>query len=150
MTSQHTSSDTILSTLPCLEYIQDKLHVTAFYNKREQANEAHEYVSSSAVRDALGSVGRMVIIAWTITPRTITARVKLNSQQIELYDHQDYLSQEELSVSCVNKSLMYFAYYFLFRNFLSFYEWLFGPEKFSGLSRNGPLGQYHLITLVAF
>lgn len=99
LTSQHTSSDTILSTLPCLEYIQDKLHVTAFYNKREQANEAHEYVSSSAVRDALGSVGRMVIIAWTITPRTITARVKLNSQQIELYDHQDYLSHEELSAS---------------------------------------------------
>ena len=24
-------------------------------------------------------------------------------------------------------------------NGLEFYEWLFGPEKFSGFSRNGPL-----------
>lgn len=37
------------------------------------------------VEDALGSVATLSVVAWTITPRTVTARVKLTSQQIRLW-----------------------------------------------------------------
>lgn len=37
------------------------------------------------VEHALGSVATLSVVAWTITPRTVTARVKLTSQQIRLW-----------------------------------------------------------------
>lgn len=37
------------------------------------------------VEDALGSVATLSVVAWTITPRTLTARVKLTSQQLNLW-----------------------------------------------------------------
>ncbi|XP_068711071.1 2',3'-cyclic-nucleotide 3'-phosphodiesterase-like isoform X1 [Montipora foliosa] len=97
-TSSQTSSDTILLPLSCLEHIQDKLHVTSFYNKRGEALQAHNYVSSPALQDALGSVTTLMIIAWTITPRTVTARVKLDSKQIELWNNHDSFAFEEGSI----------------------------------------------------
>lgn len=37
------------------------------------------------VEDALGSVATLSVVAWTITRRTLTARVKLTSQQLNLW-----------------------------------------------------------------
>ena len=37
------------------------------------------------VEDAFGSVATLSVVAWTITPRTVTARVKLTSQQLNLW-----------------------------------------------------------------
>ena len=71
--------------------------MTSFYNKRGEALQAHNYVSSPALQDALGSVTTLKIIAWTITPRTITARVKLDSKQIELWNNHHSFAFEEVS-----------------------------------------------------
>ena len=86
----------ILSSLSCLEHLCTHLHITTFFHKRGQAQKtAHEY--ASAVQDSLGSVSTLIIVAWTITPRTVTARVKLNSQQLTLWHHFNSLDFEQVS-----------------------------------------------------
>jgi len=89
------SSDTILSSLSCLENPHGNLHVTTFFNKRGQPQRAYNYASSSVVQDALGSVATLMVIACTVTPRTLTARVKLNSQQLALWANFNSLDFEE-------------------------------------------------------
>lgn len=89
------SSDTILSSLSCLENPHGNLHVTTFFNKRGQPQRAYNYASSSVVQDALGSVATLMVIACTVTPRTLTARVKLNSQQLALWGNFNSLDFEE-------------------------------------------------------
>jgi len=88
------SCDTGLS-LSCLENQQSRLHVTTFFNRKGHAQEAMDYVSSSAVQAALGSVTTLLIIAWTITPRAVTARVKLTPQQLKLWANLDSSDFEE-------------------------------------------------------
>ena len=70
--------------MPCLEHPRShNLHLTTFFYKRGQTQRAREYVCM--VEDALGSVATLSVVAWTITPRTVTARVKLTSQQLNLW-----------------------------------------------------------------
>lgn len=76
-------------SLSCLENQLSRLHVTAFFNRKGQAQETSDYVSSSAVHAALGSMTTLTIIAWTITPRVVTARVKLTPQQLKLWANLD-------------------------------------------------------------
>lgn len=76
-------------SLSRLENQLSHLHVTAFFNGRGQAQKTNDYVSSSAVQAALGTVTTLSVIAWTITPRIVTARVKLTPQQLKLWANLD-------------------------------------------------------------
>lgn len=96
----------MLSSLSCLEQQHSHLHTTAFFNNRRYpAQRAYDYASLSAVQDALGSVTTLTIIAWTITPRTVTARVKLASHQLPLWGNFNSLDLEEGSGDTFNKTL---------------------------------------------
>ena len=76
--------ETDLPSLSCLEHLRShNLHITTFFYKRGQTQKAREY--ACMVEDAFGSVATLSIVAWTITPRTVAARVKLTSQQIRLW-----------------------------------------------------------------
>ena len=83
------SSDIGMFSLSCPEYQLDHLHVTAFFNRKGQAQRTDDYVLSSEVQEAVGSMTTLSIIAWTITPRAVTARVKLNPQQLKLWANLD-------------------------------------------------------------
>ena len=83
------ASDISMLLPSCLENQLNDLHVTAFFNGRGQAQRTSDYVLSTAFQEALGSATTLSIIAWTITPRTVTARVKLNPQQLKLWGHLD-------------------------------------------------------------
>lgn len=78
-----------LLSLFCLENQLNHLHVTSFYNKRGLAQQSSDYISLPAVQEALGSVTTLTVIAWTITPRAVTARVKLNPLQLKLWGNLD-------------------------------------------------------------
>ncbi|KAL9985121.1 hypothetical protein ACROYT_G007488 [Oculina patagonica] len=95
------SSDISVTSLSCLEKQLDHLHVTAFFNRRGQAQRTSDYVSSSAVQEALGSATTLSIIAWTISPKAVTARVKLNPQQLKLWGNLD---SGDLKEGCGNFS----------------------------------------------
>ena len=82
-------------SLSCLENQLSRLHVTAFFNRKGHAQETSDYVSFSAVQAALGSMTTLMIIAWTITPRVVTARVKLTPQQLKLWANLDSLDFKE-------------------------------------------------------
>ena len=79
----------ISPSLSCLENQPSHLHVTAFFNRKGQEQTTNDYVSSSAVQAALGSITSLLIIAWTITPKVVTARVKLTPQQLKLWANLD-------------------------------------------------------------
>ena len=104
------SCDTGLS-LSCLDSDSNQLrrfHVTTFFNRKGHAQETSDYVSSSAVQAALGSVTTLSIIAWTITPRVVTARVKLTPQQLKLWanlDSSDFIERENFIGTHLNVSL---------------------------------------------
>ena len=83
-------------SLSCLENQPSHLHVTAFFNRKGQVQTTNDYVSSSAVQAALGSMTSLLIIAWTITPRVVTARVKLTPQQLKLWANLDSLDFKEV------------------------------------------------------
>lgn len=89
------SSESSLSALSCLECPNNSLHVTATFLGKRASSRAYDYVSSFAFQDALGSVNTLTVIAWTITPRTVSARVKLNLQQSSLWDNVDSCHEEE-------------------------------------------------------
>ncbi len=89
------SRDISLTSLSCLEKQLDHLHITTFFNRRGQAQRTSDYVSSSAVQEALGSATTLSIIAWTISPRAVTARVKLNPQQLKLWGNLDSADLKE-------------------------------------------------------
>ena len=89
------SSETSLAALSCLECPNNSLHMTAAFLRKRASPRAYDYVSSSAFQDAFGSVSTMTVIAWTITPRTVTARVKLNLHQSSLWDNIDSCYEEE-------------------------------------------------------
>lgn len=94
-TTMQISSETSLSALSCLECPNNSLHVTAAFLGKRASSRAYDYVSSFAFQDALGSVNTLTVIAWTITPRTVSARVKLNLQQSSLWDNVDSCHEEE-------------------------------------------------------
>lgn len=79
----------ISPSLSCLENQPSHLHVTAFFTRKGQEQTTNDYVSSSAVQAALGSITSLLIIAWTITPKVVTARVKLTPQQLKLWANLD-------------------------------------------------------------
>lgn len=75
-------------SLSCLEKQPYRLHITSF-DQGIFGHKSSDYVSLSAVQEALGSVTTLTVIAWTITPRALTARVKLSPSQLKLWRNLD-------------------------------------------------------------
>ena len=76
-------------SLSCLEKQPYRLHITSYFDQGISGHKSSDYVSLSAVQEALGSVTTLTVIAWTITPRALTARVKLSPLQLKLWRNLD-------------------------------------------------------------
>lgn len=76
-------------SLSCLEKEPYRLHITSYFDQGIFGHKSSDYVSLSAVQEALGSVTTLTVIAWTITPRALTARVKLSPSQLKLWRNLD-------------------------------------------------------------
>ena len=76
-------------SLSCLEKQPYRLHITSYFDQGISGHKSSDYVSLSAVQEALGSVTTLTVIAWTITPRALTARVKLSPSQLKLWRNLD-------------------------------------------------------------
>lgn len=76
-------------SLSCLEKQPYRLHITSYFDQGIFGHKSSDYVSLSAVQEALGSVTTLTVIAWTITPRALTARVKLSPSQLKLWRNLD-------------------------------------------------------------
>lgn len=81
--------------MPCLEKQPNRLHVTSFFDQGVFGHKSSDYASLPAVQEALGSVTTLTVIAWTITPRAVTARVKLNQSQLKLWGKSDSVTSGE-------------------------------------------------------
>lgn len=82
-------------SMPCLEKQPNRLHVTSFFDQGVFGHKSSDYASLPAVQEALGSVTTLTVIAWTITPRAVTARVKLNQSQLKLWGKSDSVTSGE-------------------------------------------------------
>ncbi|XP_071508118.1 2',3'-cyclic-nucleotide 3'-phosphodiesterase-like [Diadema antillarum] len=62
------------------------LHCTAFYSNYGEVTKTKEYVSKEQVQKAIGKALRVKVIGLLVTPRSLGFRLKLNQEDLPLWD----------------------------------------------------------------
>ena len=65
------------------------LHCTAFYSDQGKREGSKEYANRSAVEHGLGKAFKMEIIGFLVTPRSFGMRLKLDNQELLLWNNDD-------------------------------------------------------------
>ena len=71
------------------------LHCTAFFAGSGRAPGCKDY--SSRIQDSVGKVFKLCVIGVVVTPRTVGLRIRLSSEQLELWGKDDYDGYESSS-----------------------------------------------------
>ncbi|XP_038071956.1 2',3'-cyclic-nucleotide 3'-phosphodiesterase-like isoform X2 [Patiria miniata] len=62
------------------------LHCTSFFSNYSERAGSQQYATSPAVRQATGRAFNLTVIGFLITPRTLGARIRLNDQELLLWE----------------------------------------------------------------
>ncbi|XP_071508489.1 2',3'-cyclic-nucleotide 3'-phosphodiesterase-like [Diadema antillarum] len=65
------------------------LHCTAFYSNYGEVTKTKEYVSKEPVQKAIGKALRVEVMGLLVTPRSLGFRLKLNQEDLPLWDEDD-------------------------------------------------------------
>ncbi|XP_072163601.1 2',3'-cyclic-nucleotide 3'-phosphodiesterase-like [Diadema setosum] len=65
------------------------LHCTAFYSNYGEVAGTEDYVSKEPVRKAIGKALRVQVIGLLVTPQSLGFRLKLNQEDLTLWDEDD-------------------------------------------------------------